>query len=216
MKLLLTSGGLRNQTLIDALIDLAGKPANELNVAFIPTAQNVEPGDKGWLIDQLIRIRDIGVQQIDIVDIAAVSQDIWLPRIEESNVIFVNGGNTTYLMEQVNASGLGAVIRDLLKTRVFVGVSAGSYIATPDLRFNSDQTDVVLDGLGLVDFGLQVHLHSPKFPIAKTVEVVTERVRSKNCPYTVFALDDQMAIKVDGDTIDIVGEGNYLVFEKQQ
>lgn len=213
-KLLLTSGGLRNPTLINALLDLADKPASELKVAFIPTALNVEPGDKGWAIDQMLRLRDMGVAQIDIVDISATDKEVWLPRLEESNVIFVNGGNTTYLMTCFTKSGLADEIPRLLRDRVYVGVSAGSYIATPDIRFNSDNTDKVLDGLKLVDFGLQVHLYSPKFPVAKSEEAVRERVQG--CPYTVYALDDQMAMKVVGDEIEIVGEGKYLKFEPNE
>lgn len=211
MKLLLTSGGLRNPTLVKALLDLAGKPAAELKVAFIITALNVEPGDKGWVIDQLLRLRDMGVGQIDIVDIAATNKDVWLPRLEESNVIFVNGGNTTYLMTCFNKSGLTKEIPRLLRGRVYVGVSAGSYVVTPDIRFNSDDTDKVLDGLNLVDFGLQVHLYSPKFPQAKTLAAVKKKVQG--CRYTVYALDDQMAIKVDGNKMGVIGEGKFVKFD---
>jgi dipeptidase E len=214
MKLLLTSGGLRNPTLIKSLLDLAGKPANELKVAFIPTAMNTEPGDKGWAIAQLDRLREMGVGQIDIIDISAIPKDIWLPRLQESNVIFVNGGNTTHLMTCFNKSGLTEEIPELLKARVYVGVSAGSYIATPDLRFNSDNTDEVLDGLRLVDFGLQAHYKSPTFPIAKSYEVVQGRING--CPYTVYALDDQMAVKVSNDRIEIVGEGEYEEFKDNE
>jgi dipeptidase E len=214
MKLLLTSGGLRNPTLTKALLDLAQKPANELKVAFIPTAMNPEPGDKGWAIAQLVRLQEIGVSQVDIVDISAIPKDIWLPRLKESNIIFVNGGNTTHLMTCFNKSGLTEEIPKLLKTRVYVGVSAGSYIATPDLRFNSDKTNKVLGGLHFVDFGLQVHYKSPTFPLAKSFEAVKERV--KDCPYPVYALDDQMAVKIDGDKIEFVGEGKYVEFKPQK
>lgn len=214
MKLLLTSGGLRNPTLCKALLDLAGKPANKLKVAFIPTAMNTEPSDKGWAIAQMTRLQKMGVAQVDIVDISAIPKDIWLPRLEESNIIFVNGGNTTHLMTCLNKSGLTELLPDLLKTRVYVGVSAGSYIATPDLRFNSDKTNKVLDGLHFVDFGLQAHYKSPTFPIAKSFEAVKERV--KGCPYTVYALDDQMAVKIDGDSIEFVGEGEYVTLEAER
>lgn len=214
MKLLLTSGGLRNKTLVNEFLQLVNKPASQIKVAFIPTALNVETGDKGWVIDQLIRLREAGVGQIDIVDIAATSKDIWLPRLEESDVIFVNGGNTTYLMQCVLESGLAVEIPRLLKDRVYVGISAGSYIATPDIRFNTDNVSEVLNGLKLVDFGLQVHLNNPKFSQAKTEEVVKERVA--DCPYTVYALDDEMAVKVNGNTMEVVGEGKYLKFEPEE
>jgi dipeptidase E len=211
MKLLLTSGGLRNPTLITALLELAEKPASELKVAFIPTALNTEPGDKGWAIAQMVRLQNMGVLQVDIVDISAIPKAIWLPRLQESNVIFVNGGNTTHLMTCFNKNGLTAEIPMLLKTSVYVGVSAGSYIATPDLRFNSDKTKKVLAGLHLVEFGLQTHYQSPTFPLARSYEAVKKRV--KNCPYTVYAIDDQMAIRVDGKKVEPVGEGEYAVFE---
>jgi dipeptidase E len=211
MKLLLTSCGLRNKTLVNALLDLSELSADELKVAFIPTALNVEAGDKTWVIEQLNRLKDLGVKQIDIIDVSATPKDVWLPRLEDSNVLFVNGGNTTYLMRCFNKSGLTSEIPRLLNERVYVGVSAGSYIATPDIRFNSDGVKEVLDGLNLVDFGLQVHLNSPKFPLAKNEKAVRKRV--VGCPYTVYALDDEMAVKVDGDSFDIVGEGTSVKFE---
>jgi dipeptidase E len=210
MKLLLTSGGLRNRTLVNAFLALLQKPASEARVAFIPTAMNVEAGDKGWAIDQLKRLQASGLKQLDIVDVSAVTKEVWLPRIEESDAIFVNGGSTTHLMQCFNNSGLTKEIPRLLKSRVYVGSSAGSYIATPDTRFNSDGVDK-LDGLKLVEFGLQVHLASPTFPLAKDEEAVRKRVAG--CPYTVYALDDETAVKVDGEHMEIVGEGKYLKFE---
>jgi dipeptidase E len=208
MRLLLTSGGLRNATLIKALLDLVAKPANDLKIAFIPTAMNPEPGDKGWVVAQLVQLQKMGVAQIDIVDISAIPKDIWLPRLEESNVIFVNGGNTTHLMNCFNESGLTDALPKLLETRVYVGVSAGSYIATPDTRMNSDGTDEVLNGLHLVGFGLQAHYKSSTFPLAKSYEAVKKRVAG--CPYTVYAIDDQMGIKVDGERSEVIGEGEYV------
>lgn len=211
MRLLLTSGGLRNQTLTNSLLELVGKPASQTKLAFIPTAQNVEPRDKTWLIDQLIRIKDLSLQQIDIVDFTAIPKELWLSKLKESDVIFVNGGNTTYLMESFNKFGLSDKIKKLLESRVYVGVSAGSYVATPDIRFNSDYEKGVFKSLGLVGFGLQVHYKNPKFPLAETYEKVAERV--KGCPYRVYVLDDQMAILVNGDKVEVVGEGEHEVFD---
>jgi dipeptidase E len=212
MKLFLTSSGLRNPTLVKALLDLADLPAAELKVAFIPTAFNVESGDKGWAVDQMVRLREMGIKQLDIVDIAAVPKRTWLPRLQESNVIFVNGGNTAYLMKSFDESGLTTEIPELLKNRVYVGVSAGSYIVTPDIRFNSDNTQPQ-SALNLVDFGLQLHLHSPSMPygLSKTDEAIKQHIQA--CAYTVYALDDEMAIKVDSQQMELVGEGKYLKFE---
>jgi dipeptidase E len=211
MKLLLTSGGIVNSILAKTLLEMAARPANEIKVAFIPTAMNTEPGDKGWAIAQMTRLQTLGVGQLDIVEISAVPKGIWLPRLEESNLIFVNGGNTTHLMTCFNEAGLTEILPELLQTRVYVGVSAGSYIATPDLRFNSDKTEVVLDGLRLVDFGLQAHYKSPRFPQAKSLEAIQER--TKDCPYPVYVLDDQMAVKVADEVVEVVGEGEFALLK---
>ncbi|HSX00503.1 MAG TPA: Type 1 glutamine amidotransferase-like domain-containing protein [Patescibacteria group bacterium] len=210
MKLLLTSGGLRNPTLIKALIELVDKPADTIRVAFIPTAMNTESGDKGWAIFQMTRLQEIGIAKLDIVDISAIPRKIWLPRLEESDVIFVNGGNTTHLMECFNESGLTKELPKLLESRVYIGVSAGSYIATPDTHMNNDNTNKVLPGLRFVEFGLQAHYKSETFPLAKTYDDVKQRV--EGCPYTIYALDDQMAAKIDGDKLTIVGEGECVEF----
>ncbi len=47
MDLLLTSAGLRNETLKDALRDMLGKPFGSANVVYVPTASMAESGDHG-------------------------------------------------------------------------------------------------------------------------------------------------------------------------
>ena len=88
MKLLLTSNGLSNPSIAKALFELVGKPAEETNIAFVPTASNVEEGDKGWLIDDLVNIKKQGFESVDIVDISALPREMWLPRLEAADVLF--------------------------------------------------------------------------------------------------------------------------------
>ena len=72
MKLLLTSNGLSNKSIADALVELAGKPAKDISIAFIPTAMNVGRGGKEWFIDDLYNIKKQQFKSIDIVDISAL------------------------------------------------------------------------------------------------------------------------------------------------
>lgn len=72
MKLLLTSAGLTNKTISNALLELTGRPFAELDLAFVPTASNVEAGDKDWVIDDLNYCKNLGFKSIDIVDISAI------------------------------------------------------------------------------------------------------------------------------------------------
>lgn len=216
MKLLLTSAGLTNKSMIGALRGLLGKDFKDSNLVFIPTAANIEEGDKGWLLDDLTRFRELGFKEVDIVDIASVPKDTWEPRLKSADVLVFGGGNTSYLMQQIKRSGLAEALPELLKTRVYVGISAGSMVAAPNLRENEMQRlyeepivdGAANDGLGFVDFLVVPHVNSPYFPrVSELVEEVAANIRTP-----LYALDDQSAVKiVDGET-EVVSEGEWKRF----
>ena len=211
MKLLLTSQGLTNQTLIDSCLELLGKPFEKARVCFVLTACNPIPGDKSWVVEELDNWQTLGVEGLEVIDFATQDKEFWLPRMQNCDLIFVNGGNTTYLMEQINESGFAEEVSSLLESIVYVGSSAGSYVACPDIRFNTDNVDYVLDGLGLVDFGLQVHMNSPKFPMVANRELVEARIAEQAAPYRVYILDDHTAVKFVEGRVEVVGEGEWLL-----
>ncbi len=216
MKLLLTSGGITNKPIAKALFDLVGKRPQEISLIFIPTASNVETGDKDWFINDLINIKNQNFKSIAITDISAVAEDIWRPQIEESDVIFFGGGNTYHLMNWINKSGLIKILPELLKTKVYVGLSAGSMITSPDLAlklsqiiYGDDMEEKPMDGLNYVDFYFLPHLNSPFFPTR-----MEEKIKgvAKTLPEKIYALDDQCALKIVDEKIEIVGGGKYLEF----
>lgn len=217
MKLLLTSGGLTNQSISDALFNLVGKKPQDTSLVFIPTASHAEKGDKSWLINDLINLKNQNFKQIDIGDISAVGPEIWRPRLEEADVLFFEGGNTFHLMHWLNQSGLSTLLPELLKTKVYVGVSAGSMVTNPDLSLklsqivygeDLDKTENML-GLNLVDFYFLPHLNSQYFPnlrqdkIQDAISGLTKKI---------YALDDQGAIQIVDGQIKIITEGQYLEF----
>lgn len=214
MKLLLTSAGLTNKVIVSALEKLLGEPAKGKKLAFVPTAANVEAGDKSWLINDLNHCLQAGFE-VDIVDISSVPRDIWLPRLEAAEVLFFGGGNTFHLMHWFNKSGLKEVLPDLLKTRIYAGISAGSCIAGPTI-YNSVQNLFgekyeleVKEGLGLVDFQVVPHLNSPYFD--KITKPNLERA-AKELTESVYALDDNSAIVVDGKKIEVASHGEWHKF----
>ncbi len=220
MKLLLTSGGITNKSIAKAFLELIGKPAGEATVAFIPTAANAEEGDKGWFIDDLSNLKKQNLKCIDIVDISALPKDVWLPRLEAADVLFFSGGNTPHLLYWLKKSGLAELLPNLLKTRVYVGISAGSIVAAPTLALSSkadlpfpheDAEGQGKEGLHLINFHVRPHLNSPDFPKA-AAEYLQER--AKEIPETIYALDDQSALKVIDGKVEVVSEGEYLVFNK--
>ncbi|MFA6185025.1 MAG: Type 1 glutamine amidotransferase-like domain-containing protein [Candidatus Shapirobacteria bacterium] len=220
MKLLLTSGGLENKSIIKALSDLLQKPFEESKIAFIPTASNLEAGDKkDWFIEDLIQLKNLKFNSIDIVDISALPKEIWLERLKEVDVLFVEGGNTYHLMYWFNKSGLSEILPELLKTKIYIGVSAGTIIATPSLlnskseqEFSEKIGQTISDqALGLVNFMITTHVNSSWFP---ELNFDFLELESKNYPYSIYGLDDNSAIKIDGDKIEIISEGVWKLFEK--
>src|SRR4030042_5982255 len=113
MKLLLTSGGITNKTIADALFSLTGKKPEDTTVVFIPTASNVEAGDKDWLINDLLNLKKLNFKSIEITDISAVDEKIWKPSLKRADVLFFEGGNTYHLMEWLNKSGLAKILPEL-------------------------------------------------------------------------------------------------------
>ncbi|MFA6254145.1 MAG: Type 1 glutamine amidotransferase-like domain-containing protein [Candidatus Paceibacterota bacterium] len=217
MKILLTSSGITNKSIAEALFDLVGKKPEETSLVFIPTASNVEKGNKDWLIDDLVNLKNQNFKQIEIADISAVPEEIWRPKLEEADVLFFEGGNTFHLMEWINKSGLKELLPKLLETRVYVGVSAGSMVTNPDLSLKLSRVVYGEDlertedmaGLNYVDFHFLPHLNSEFFPDLRKdkIERVIAGVKKK-----VYAMDDNGALKVMDGKVEIVSEGQYLEF----
>lgn len=226
MKLLLTSGGITNDTLATELEKFTGKKFDQLKMAFIPTAGLCDMGEKGWLIYDMSRLKNRGAE-IDIVDIAQLPESDIIKRLEWSDVIFVGGGNTFYLSYWMQKSGLFDALPKLLETRVYAGISAGSMVASNTIRTASrayksehfyDETYEEFGPEGRssaasmkwVDFAFRPHLNSRFFP-----EVTQEKMQkiADTLKVSMYVVDDNCAVKVDGDEVSVVGGGEWCLLK---
>ncbi|HSW80259.1 MAG TPA: Type 1 glutamine amidotransferase-like domain-containing protein [Candidatus Saccharimonadales bacterium] len=233
MKLLLTSAGITNNSIAQALRDLLGKPTNESKIVIVPTGQNPEPGDKGWVIDEdLLGPYKLGWKELNIIDLAAVASldtSLWWPQFEEADVLLFGGGNCFYLSYWLQKSGVYDAMPKWLETKLYIGISAGSMVATESLRTDSlaieklgvmrleEYGDLGPNGqssqktLMLVDFAFRPHLNSPEFPKARA-DVIEKIVPKLDVP--LYALDDQSALKVVDGNVEVISEGKWLLFDK--
>lgn len=213
MKLLLTSDGLTNKSITDAFLELAGKPFDELRLVDIITAANMEKGDKTWLIDGLNQLKELGFASVDILDIAAIPRDIWQPRLNDADVLLFGGGNTFYLLDWINKSGLRELLPEMLKHKIYMGISAGSIVACNDISLAGwakewDENIVGLKdfkGLGLVDFIVSPHY------VPEHEAIIKENKHKVPCP--LVALTDLQAISIENGNVKFIGPGEFKKFE---
>jgi dipeptidase E len=213
MKLLLTSAGIVNDSIAQSLFRLAGKSAAELRVAFVPTAANVEDGNKvAWFFRQYEDLRRIGIEWIDMVDFADAEVD-WPSRLDACDVLYLTGGNTFYLLDQIRKQKFDDYLSKALADKVYVGGSASSITMTPSIDVAAippgdpnlpGLTD--LTGLSYVNFEIEPHCNEARFD---TVEAYAKERGKK-----IYALDDQTAIEVTGNNVNMVSEGKWKLFDE--
>ena len=218
MKLLLTSAGLRNETLRQALRDLLGKPFETANIVYIPTASVAEPGDHSWLVADLNLVHGLGWREFDILALNGLPRQMVLDRLLHADVVYVEGGNHYHLARSITENGLAEGFLEALESRVYVGVSAGSMIFSRRLDERSaevigDAEDLRVLGattleppFGLFDWYLKPHLDSPYFP--ERDDAWAEDIAAR-ADFPLYVIDDETAIRVDGDELEVVSEGRW-------
>ncbi|OGH15921.1 MAG: hypothetical protein A3C30_03735 [Candidatus Levybacteria bacterium RIFCSPHIGHO2_02_FULL_40_18] len=217
MKLLLTSSGKTNKSIENALLELLGKPFEKANLTFIPTAANVDEGNKAWLVDDMNNFRKLNFALFDSIDISAVPKGIWLPSFKKADVLVFGGGDTYYLLNWIKNSGLAKILPELLKTKVYVGISAGSMVTAKNISLATagilyyEKYGKFKDrkGLSLVDFEVRPHLNSEWFP---KVRLPYLKKLAEKIPYSFYAIDDNTAIKVVDNKVTVISEGEWKKF----
>src|SRR6187549_859990 len=216
MKLLLTSAGIKNTSIHDALVDLLGKPIAESNALCIPTAIYPFPGGPSMAYKFLSGsttspLCGLGWKSLGVLELTAlpsIKREYWVAAVQETDALLVWGGDVFYLCRWMRESGLADLLPSLRET-VYVGVSAGSMVTAPIFgeTYDDPQTPfVIATGLGLVDFALLPHLDHENHPESSTARV--ERMAAE-VPVSTYGIDDQTAIQVIDGTIEVVSEGHW-------
>jgi dipeptidase E len=219
MKLLLTSAGIKNASIHNALVSMLGKPISEASALCIPTAiyalrngsvmawrfiSGQEPetpmSELGW--------KSLGV--LELTALPSIDQDRWLPLLQETDVLLVNGGDPLYLSYWMRQSGVADLLPSL--GAVYVGLSAGSMVMAPRIGDHfvgwtpptgGDET------LGLVDFAMFPHLDHEMLPY-NTMAHAEQWSADVGVPG--YAIDDETAIQVVDGAVEVISEGHWRQF----
>jgi dipeptidase E len=219
MKFLLTSAGIKNTSIHNALLKLLGKPLAEASALCIPTASYALSGGPlmAWRFisggEPECPMCELGWKSLGVLELTALpSLDtaLWVPQVQEIDVLLVNGGDLLYLHHWMRQSGLADLLPSL--NGVYVGLSAGSMIMAPNIGewfvgwrppTGGDET------LGLVDFAMFPHLDHPALPY-NTLAHAEKWAATMTMP--TYAMDDQIAIQVVDDTVEVISEGHWKLF----
>jgi dipeptidase E len=221
VKLLLTSAGIKNASIQQALVDLLGKPITDCDALCIPTASYGHPGagpGRAWdfISGQEPRcpMAELGWKSLGVLELTALpslDQERWVSWVRDTDVLLVNGGDALYLSHWMRESGLADLLPSLPET-VWVGLSAGSMVMTPRIGADFVQWTPPTGGdetLGLVDFSIFPHLAEDGMPGNSMAEAESW---AAGIDGPAYAIDDETAIRVVGDSVDVISEGNWKLF----
>lgn len=165
---LLTSAGFEDmdgkqkKNIVNRFKGMLGMPVNKAKVLFIPTA--AIDGEAKEMAEmcrcELIRA---GIPEENIItcDIdGSISED----EVMKFDAIYITGGDTSHLLRRIKETGFDAIIKKMVyANKVYVGVSAGSIIATPTIGGVLDKNTA---GLALVHAYISVHQPESKLQTA--------------------------------------------------
>ena len=220
MKLLLTSAGIKNTSIRDALVDLLGKPIAESNALCIPTAGYGHPmgtpaGAWRFITGQASTpMCELGWKSMGVLELTAlpsIDHERWVQWVREADVLLVNGGDALYLAHWMRQSGLAALLPSLTET-VWAGLSGGSMVMTPRIGEDFVGWKPPTGGdeaLGVVDFSIFPHLDHELLP--ENTMADAERWAA-GIPNPAYAIDDETAIKVTNGTVEVISEGHWKLF----
>ena len=218
MKYLLTSGGVKNPSIHNALLDMLGKPIAESSALCIPTAAYghpwVSPGNVWRFIagQSPAPMTDLGWKSLGVLELTAlpsIDKERWVRWVQETDVLLVDGGDALYLCYWMRQSGLADLLPSLHQ-KVWVGVSAGSMVMTPRIGefFVNWKSPTGNDStLGIVDFSIFPHLDLfPENTLANAEKWAA------NLGVPGYVMDDETAIKVVDGQVEVVSEGHWKLF----
>ena len=239
MRLLLTSSGVSNPSIHNALVDLLGKPIAESSALFIPTA--IYPFRRGahmaWeAISGKAKspLAQLGWKSLGVLELTAlpsVDKNAWVPTVEETDALLVWGGDPVYLAYWMRQSGLAELLPSLRRTLVYVGVSAGSMataatfgetyrdrpscsgnaLTSEHIVFDTPQGEVSRTLVTAHGAGLVDFALIPHLDHEDHPDSSLANAKrwAAKLPVPVYAIDDQTAIKVTDGTVEVVSEGNW-------
>ena len=222
MKLLLTSAGIKNTSIQNALVEMLGKPIAQCNALCIPTAGYGHPQGSPGGAWRFITGRaatpmcELGWKSLGVLELTAlpsIDKERWVSWVRAADALLVNGGDALYLSHWVRQSGLADLLPSLRET-VWAGLSAGSMVMAPQVGeefIGWKPPEGGDEALRVVDFAIFPHLDHEMCP-ENTMANAEKWAAKLRVPG--YAIDDQTAIQVIDGKVQVISEGHWKRFPR--
>ncbi len=199
--------------IMDDIETLLGKSITEIQLSYITTAGNLHSSDKKGRIDDGRKIFQERGWQVFDYDIAGKTEAEVVAELNNKDVVFVQGGNNFYLLEQIQNCNFGKIIRNLLaKGVLYIGESAGAIVCSKNIRDQQYMSgDLMLaesmkdfTGLGLVNFLIKPHWNrygEKREKFSRFLRETPNEFYSISQP--IICLNDNQLIRVEGASFQI-------------
>ncbi len=173
-------------------------------VTLIPTASLAEEVN-AYLIAAKDALVEAGLA-IDELEVSTASQQDIADKLERNDYIYVAGGNTFFLLQELKRTGADKLIAEQVRAgKCYIGESAGSAVLAPDIEYlqRLDDPSAAPDldssvSLALVDF-----YPLPHYGNAPLKEAVEQVLVEYNDTLDLRPFSNDQAIVIVGISVDI-------------
>ncbi|MGQ8870715.1 Type 1 glutamine amidotransferase-like domain-containing protein [Paenibacillus sp. TSA_86.1] len=188
-----------------SLLNTLGETLAGRSVTFIPTAAVPEPYDAYVHAGkQALEKYGLIVEELEVS--TATSEEV-ATKLQQSDLIYVSGGNTFFLLQELRRSGAEKYIQAHIQAgKIYIGESAGSIILAPDIAYVKAMDDCAVapdlssyEGLHSIDFYPVPHVGCAPF-----VESAAQVMDKYQSTLPLVPITNSQVIVMDGDQYRIV------------
>ena len=188
------------------LEDFIGQPLQNKSVTFIPTASVVEEY-KDYVKNDRNAFQLLGIKVVDL-DVSQYLKEDIAQIIRSNDFIYISGGNTFYLLQELRSSGADQVLLEAIQAgKPYIGASAGSIVMAKNIEYVSKMDDkskakTLTDYSGLGLFDSYIVPHKGNNPFKDDVEQIIKEYKGK---LPIIPISNNQVVQVKGSSVEVLG-----------
>lgn len=179
-------------------IEFADELLTGKTVTFIPTAALKDELDFHIKYSKRL-LSEMGLI-VDELEISTAAHSEMVNKLENNDYIYVAGGNAFFLLQEMNRSGAGNLIKTQINAgKIYIGESAGAILLAPNIEYSKDTDNPLaapqlktFDALNVIDFYPVPHYTND--PLKEAVEIVISKYGTE-LPLVPFSNSQAILVK---------------------